>query len=80
MVYDDRNHAGRCLAELLPQYKGRPDVIVLALPRGGVVVGFEIATALAVPLDVFVVRKLGVPGHEELAGLGRSSRPQPHHG
>ena len=58
--------AGR-LAEKLGAYAGRPDVLVLALPRGGVPVGFEVARALEAPLDVFVVRKLGVPGHEELA-------------
>jgi putative phosphoribosyl transferase len=63
----DRNQAGRLLAEELSAYKGGPDVLVLALPRGGVPVAFEIAQALRVPLDVFVVRKLGVPGHEELA-------------
>jgi putative phosphoribosyl transferase len=55
------------LAEHLREYAGRDDVIVLALPRGGVPVAFEIAQALAVPLDVFVVRKLGLPGHEEFA-------------
>jgi predicted phosphoribosyltransferase len=55
------------LAGKLLKYAGRPDVLVLALPRGGVPVAFEVATALNAPLDVFVVRKLGVPGHEELA-------------
>jgi predicted phosphoribosyltransferase len=65
--FQDRSHAGRLLAEKLGQYAGRQDVLVLALPRGGVAVGFEIARALRLPLDVFVVRKLGVPGHEELA-------------
>lgn len=65
--FRDRTEAGRVLAERLRAYAGRPDVIVLALPRGGVPVGYEIATALGVPLDVFVVRKLGVPGQEELA-------------
>jgi putative phosphoribosyl transferase len=55
------------LAELLREYAGRDDVIVLALPRGGVPVAYEVAKALRAPLDVFVVRKLGVPGHEELA-------------
>jgi predicted phosphoribosyltransferase len=59
--------AGRALAERLGDYAGRDDVIVLALPRGGVPVGYEVATALGAPLDVFVVRKVGVPGHEELA-------------
>jgi putative phosphoribosyl transferase len=65
--FQDRSHAGRLLAEKLVHYAGRKDVLVLALPRGGVAVGFEIARTLRVPLDVFVVRKLGVPGHEELA-------------
>ena len=67
-VYRDRVDAGRRLAaELAPSYGSRPDVVVLALPRGGVPVAFEVARALAAPLDVFLVRKLGVPGHEELA-------------
>jgi putative phosphoribosyl transferase len=65
--YRDRRDAGRALAARLRGYSGREDVIVLALPRGGVPVGFEVASALRVPLDVFLVRKLGVPGHEELA-------------
>jgi predicted phosphoribosyltransferase len=65
--YQDRRQAGRVLAQALPAYAGRPDVVVLALPRGGVPVAYEVATRLGVPLDVFVVRKLGVPGHEELA-------------
>lgn len=63
----DRRTAGRLLAQLLGSYARRPDTIVLALPRGGVPVAYEIARALDVPLDVLVVRKLGVPGHEELA-------------
>jgi putative phosphoribosyl transferase len=67
MRFHDRREAGRLLAELLSQYEGRDDVVVLALPRGGVPVASEVARALRVPLDVFVVRKLGVPGHEELA-------------
>ena len=67
MVFKDRFEAGRFLAEHLSDYRGRDDVVVLALPRGGVPVGYEVAKALQVPLDVFVVRKLGVPGHEELA-------------
>jgi putative phosphoribosyl transferase len=62
-----RQHAGQLLADRLQRYVKRSDVVVLALPRGGVPVGFEVATRLHVPLDVFVVRKLGVPGHEELA-------------
>jgi putative phosphoribosyl transferase len=65
--FRDRADAGRQLAEKLAAYAGRPDVLVLALPRGGVPVGFEVARMLHAPLDVFVVRKLGVPGHEELA-------------
>jgi predicted phosphoribosyltransferase len=66
-VFRNRADAGRRLATLLGAYAGRPDVIVLALPRGGVPVGAEVARALGAPLDVFLVRKLGVPGHEELA-------------
>jgi predicted phosphoribosyltransferase len=65
--YPDRRAAGQILAEQLLDYADRSDVCVLALPRGGVPVGFEVAGALRVPLDVFIVRKLGVPGHEELA-------------
>jgi putative phosphoribosyl transferase len=67
MLFQDRYEAGRVLASRLMQYANQPDVVVLALPRGGVPVGYEVAKALNVPLDVFVVRKLGVPGHEELA-------------
>src|SRR5271166_5141085 len=67
MFFRDRADAGRKLARLLAQYADRPDVLVLALPRGGVPVAYEIARALHAPLDVFLVRKLGVPGHEELA-------------
>jgi predicted phosphoribosyltransferase len=66
-LFIDRADAGRALAEHLTRYAGRPGVIVLALPRGGVPVGFEVAKALGAPLDVFIVRKLGVPGHEEYA-------------
>lgn len=66
--YRDRTDAGRQLAaELLQRGYGRGDEIVLALPRGGVPVGYEVARRLQAPLDVFIVRKLGVPGHEELA-------------
>jgi predicted phosphoribosyltransferase len=65
--FRDRSDAGRLLAERLRAYAGRDDVVVLGLPRGGVPVAAEIARALEAPLDVFVVRKLGVPGHEELA-------------
>src|SRR2546421_8594574 len=65
--FRDRAEAGRLLADRLRHYAGRDDVIVLALPRGGVPVGYEVAKALGAPLDVLVVRKLGVPGHEELA-------------
>jgi predicted phosphoribosyltransferase len=67
MLYRDRTEAGRELAGSLKSYADRPDVVVLGLPRGGVPVAFEVAQALHAPLDVFVVRKLGVPGHEELA-------------
>jgi erythromycin esterase-like protein/predicted phosphoribosyltransferase len=65
--FRNRVEAGRLLAGRLREYAGRDDVVVLALPRGGVPVGFEIARALEAPLDVFLVRKLGVPGHEEVA-------------
>ena len=65
--FHDRREAGRLLAQELQAYAGRPDVVVLALPRGGVPVAAEVAQALGAPLDVFLVRKLGVPGHEELA-------------
>src|SRR3954462_15707229 len=65
--FRNRAEAGRMLAELLRPYAGRDDVVVRALPRGGVPVAYEVARALGAPLDVFLVRKLGVPGHEELA-------------
>ena len=65
--FEDRFDAGRFLAQQLKHHAGKPDVAVLALPRGGVPVAFEIARALGAPLDVFVVRKLGAPGYEELA-------------
>jgi predicted phosphoribosyltransferase len=65
--FRDRFAAGRYLADRLSEYRGLEDAIVLALPRGGVEVGYEVARALGVPMDVFVVRKLGVPGHTELA-------------
>jgi putative phosphoribosyl transferase len=67
MRFHDRVEAGRELAERLQHYAHRQDVLVLGLPRGGVPVAFEVAQALDAPLDVFLVRKLGVPGHEELA-------------
>jgi putative phosphoribosyl transferase len=67
MIFRDRRDAGRQLAARLTEYAGRPDVMVFALPRGGVPVGYEVARALGAPLDVFLVRKLGVPGREELA-------------
>ena len=66
-TFPNRTEAGRQLAEKLIKYAGRADVIVLGLPRGGVPVAFEVAQRLGVPLDVFLVRKLGVPGFEELA-------------
>lgn len=65
--FKNRRAAGAALAQALAQYKGRKDILVLALPRGGVPVGYEVAKALSLPLDVWLVRKLGVPGHEELA-------------
>src|SRR6185295_9394642 len=67
MRFKDRVEAGRHLAGAMPAYANRHDVVVLALPRGGVPVGFEVASALGAPLDVFLVRKLGVPGHPEFA-------------
>src|SRR2546430_4133421 len=66
-IFPDRAEAGRLLGLKLSKYAGRDDVIVLGLPRGGVPVAYEVAQALRVPLDVFIVRKLGVPGFEELA-------------
>jgi predicted phosphoribosyltransferase len=66
-MFDDRRDAGRALASRLGSYGGRDDVVVLGLPRGGVPVAAEVAAALGAKLDVYVVRKLGVPGHEELA-------------
>ena len=66
-AFRDRREAGRTLAILLRKYSGRSDVIVLALPRGGVPVAFEVGEALGAPLDLFLVRKLGTPGHRELA-------------
>jgi putative phosphoribosyl transferase len=84
MRFKNRTEAGRVLAERLSAYANRPntlDTLVLGLPRGGMPVAYEVATALNAPLDVFVVRKLGVPGHEELAmgaiatGGGRSLNP-----
>src|SRR6266478_9280530 len=65
--FRDRHEAGRRLADKLVAYAKRPDVLVLALPRGGVPVAYEVARSLQAPLDVFLVRKLGVPGYEELA-------------
>ncbi len=67
MLFEDRFEAGRLLASKLGEFNKRNDVVVLALPRGGVPVGYEVAHALHAPLDVFVVRKLGTPGQEELA-------------
>lgn len=66
-IFQDRWEAGRVLADRLRRYADREDVIVLALPRGGVPVGYEVAKALNVPLDLLMVRKLGLPGQEELA-------------
>jgi len=67
MIYRDRVDAGKQLAKRLTDFADRDDVLVLALPRGGVPVAYEVAKALQVPMDIFLVRKLGVPGHEELA-------------
>ncbi len=67
MLFSNRTDAGKKLAERLSGYSGRKDLLVLALPRGGVPVAFEVARELGAQLDVFIVRKLGVPGHEELA-------------
>ena len=66
-LFRDRCQAGRLLAAKLANYADRSDVVVLALPRGGVPVAYEVASALDLPLDVFVVRKLGIPGYDELA-------------
>ena len=66
-IFPNRAEAGRRLAQSLSAYRGRADTIVLGLPRGGVPVAYEVARQLGLPLDVFVVRKLGVPGYEELA-------------
>jgi putative phosphoribosyl transferase len=67
LLFHDRTDAGRQLSALLAKYRGDRSAIVLALPRGGVPVAYEVAMTLALPLDVYTVRKLGVPGHEELA-------------
>ncbi len=67
MLFKDRPHAGQILARLLDHYRGQDGVLILALPRGGVPVAFEVAQALGAPLDVLIVRKLGLPGHEEYA-------------
>ena len=66
-LFHDRTEAGRVLAGMLGEYANREDVLILALPRGGVPVAFEVAQALNAPLDIFVVRKLGLPANEELA-------------
>ena len=85
-VFKDRIHAGQELAEALVKYAGRNDAIVLGLPRGGVPVAYEVAKKLGAPLDVLVVRKLGVPGYEEFAmgaiasgGGSSSARSQTDH-
>jgi predicted phosphoribosyltransferase len=73
-LFRNRVQAGKLLAQQLEEYAGRPDVVVLALPRGGVPVGYAIASRLECPLDVFLVGKLGVPGHEDMAVGAVSSR------
>ena len=77
MVFENRTHAGELLAQQLAAHAGRDDVVVLALPRGGVPVGFAVAEALEVPLDILPVRKLGVPGREEYAMGALASGGQP---
>lgn len=67
LAYQDRVEAGLALASVLKKYRNRKDALLLALPRGGVPVAYQVAEALHLPLDVFLVRKLGLPGHEELA-------------
>src|SRR5262245_10535955 len=67
MFFSDRGEAGRLLASRLANYRGRADELILGLPRGGIPVAYEVGAALGLPVDVFVVRKLGVPGQEELA-------------
>lgn len=67
MIFEDRHDAGKKLASKLAEYKDKPDVIVIGLPRGGVVVAFEVAQALNLPLDIIVPRKIGAPGNPELA-------------
>src|SRR5918995_1054968 len=74
--FQDRAEAGRVLADRLTKYSGWPDVVVLALPRGGVPVGFQVARSLGAPLEVLPVRKLGVPGHQELERRERAYRGQ----
>lgn len=74
MRYANRIDAGRALARALREYAGRNDVLVLGLPRGGVPVAAQVATALSAPLDVFLVRKIGVPGQPELAMGARRRR------
>jgi predicted phosphoribosyltransferase len=65
--FKDRTEAGQKLAEALSKYKEKNNILLLALPRGGIPVAYEIAKALSLPLDILLVRKLGVPGHEEFA-------------
>src|SRR5665648_524740 len=78
--FENRDEAGRILGERLRAYADRDDVIILALPRGGVPVGYRVARVLGAPLDVFLVRKLGVPGHEELAMRARARGAGPARG
>lgn len=67
MLFRDRHEAGKLLAQKLLDFKGNPDAVVLGIPRGGVVVAYEVAKALGLPLDVFIARKIGAPGNPELA-------------
>jgi putative phosphoribosyl transferase len=67
MIFANRSEAGLSLSWRLTKYADRNDVVILGIPRGGVPVAFEVARALNLPLDIFLLRKLGIPGHEELA-------------
>ena len=73
MIFKNREDAGRQLAKQLRAYANRDDVVILGIPRGGVTVAFEVAQALNAPLDIFLSRKLGLPGPEQLAFVRRSA-------